>query len=95
MKKIGKRILRFLLVLLLLAGIGAGGYFGYQWWQKQEMIRQRPKEKIAKDGTSTSPAWHNFANYQKALREKYPLLIKLPIMYHRGRGMEKTLFCRD
>lgn len=35
------------------------------------------KRKIAKDGTSTSPAWHNFANYQKALREKYPFINKV------------------
>lgn len=41
------------------------------------MIRQRPKEKVAKDGTSTSPAWHNFANYQKALRENYPFINKI------------------
>lgn len=77
MKKFGKRILRFFLVLLLLAGVGTGGYFGYQWWQKQEMIRQRPKEKLAKDGTNTSPAWHNFSNYQKALREKYSFINKV------------------
>ena len=77
MKKFGKRTLRFFLVLLLLAGVGTGGYFGYQWWQKQEMIRQRPKEKLAKDGTNTSPAWHNFSNYQKALREKYSFINKV------------------
>lgn len=77
MKRIGKFILRLFLVILLLAGVGAGGYLGYQWWQKQQMLRERPKVVKAKDGTSTSPAWHNFKNYQKALRRNYSFINKV------------------
>lgn len=77
MKKIGKKILHLLLVLLIISGVAAGGYFGYQWWQKQEMLRQRPQVQKAKDGTSTSAAWHNFGSYQKALRENYSFINKV------------------
>lgn len=77
MKKIGKKILHLLLILLIISGVGAGGYFGYQWWQKQEMLRQRPQVQKAKDGASISPAWHNFKSYQKALRENYSFINKV------------------
>lgn len=77
MKKIGKFILRLFLVFLILIGVGVGGYFGYQWLEQQQMLRERPKVKVAKDGTSTSPAWHNFSSYQKALRENYTFINKV------------------
>lgn len=77
LKKIGKKILHLLLALLIISGVGAGGYFGYQWWQKQEMLQQRPKVQKAKDGTSVSAAWHNFDNYQKTLRENYSFINKV------------------
>lgn len=77
MKKIGKFILRLFLVFLILIGVGVGGYFGYQWLEQQQMLRERPKVKVAKDGTSISPAWHNFSSYQKALRENYTFINKV------------------
>lgn len=77
MKKIGKFILRLFLVFLILIGVGVGGYFGYQWLEQQQMLRERPKVKVAKDGTSTSSAWHNFSSYQKALRENYTFINKV------------------
>ena len=77
MKRIGRFILHLFLVLLLLAGVGAGGYFGYQWWQKQQMLRDRPKVVKAKDGTNTSAAWHNFSSYQRSLRQNYSFINKV------------------
>ena len=41
------------------------------------MLRERPKVVKANDGTNTSAAWHNFKNYQKALRENYPFINKV------------------
>lgn len=77
MKRIGRFILHLFLVLLLLAGVGAGGYFGYQWWQKQQMLRDRPKVVKAKDDTNTSAAWHNFSSYQRSLRQNYSFINKV------------------
>lgn len=76
MKKFGKFVLQLIITVLILVGVGTGGYFGYQWLQKQEMLRERPKVVKANDGTNTSAAWHNFKNYQKALRENYPFINK-------------------
>ena len=77
MKKFGKRTLRFFLVLLLLAGVGTGGYFGYQWWQKQEMIRQRQRKNLLKMGQILVLLGIISLNYQKALREKYSFINKV------------------
>lgn len=77
MKKFGKFVLQLIITVLILVGVGTGGYFGYQWLQKQEMLRERPKVVKANDGTNTSAAWHNFKNYQKALRENYPFINKV------------------
>lgn len=77
MKKIVQTILHLVLILLILAGIGAGGYYGYQWWQKEQMLKERPKVITTKDGTSISPAWHNWNNYQKTLRQNYSFINKV------------------
>nr|WP_201330548.1 hypothetical protein [Lactobacillus nasalidis] len=68
------RLLVFSLVLL--AGLGAAGwYWAYpaytKWQMRQAMLAARPKVVKAKDGTSTSPAWHNLRAYRKSLRDNY------------------------
>lgn len=71
------RKLRLLIFnLILLAGLAAWGYYwaypAYRQWQmKQAMLAARPKLTKAKDGTSTSPAWHKLAAYRKAIRDNY------------------------
>ena len=63
------RKLRLLIFnLILLTGLAAWGYYwaypAYRQWQmKQAMLAARPKLTKAKDGTSTSPAWHKLAAY--------------------------------
>ncbi|GMB87035.1 hypothetical protein ME0901_08180 [Lactobacillus delbrueckii subsp. bulgaricus] len=71
------RKLRLLIFnLILLAGLSACGYYwaypAYSQWQmKQAMLAARPKLTKAKDGTSTSPAWHKLTAYRKAIRDNY------------------------
>lgn len=77
LKKIARFILHLLIALSILTAIGAGAYFGYQWWQQEQMLRQRPKVVKAEDGTNTSATWHNFNNYQKSLRQNYPFINKV------------------
>lgn len=77
LKKLGRIVLRLIVILLIIAGIGTGGYYGYQWLQEQEMLRNRPKVIKAKDGTSTSAAWLNYKNYQKYLRQNYSFINKV------------------
>lgn len=77
LKKFRKIILRLVLALLVLAGIGAGGYYGYNWWQNQQMQKARPQVVKANDGTNTNASWHNYNEYQKELREKYSFINKV------------------
>ena len=41
-----------------MSGLGLGGYYGYQWWQNQELQKTRPTVVKAKDGTNINAAWH-------------------------------------
>lgn len=77
MKKLIKKLLKIVLVLLVISGIGAGGYYGYQWYSMQQLIKQRPKEVLAKDGTNINPAWYSLSTYNEQLRKKYPFINKV------------------
>ncbi|AEG41279.1 YncE family protein [Lactobacillus kefiranofaciens] len=77
MKKIGRFIFHLFLMFLVLTGLGVGGYYGFQWLEQRQMLKERPKLVTAKDRTNTSAAWHNLANYQKALRGKYSFINKV------------------
>lgn len=77
MKRVGRIFLRLIVMLLIIGGLGAGGYYGYQWLQEQEMLRERPAVKKAADGTNTSAAWLSFDNYQKYLRQNYSFINKV------------------
>lgn len=77
MKKVGRIFLRLIVISLIVAGVGTGGYYGYQWLQQQEMLRDRPQVVKAKDGTNTSAAWLNYKNYQKYLRQNYSFINKV------------------
>lgn len=70
------KLFRFILLLLLLAAAGIGGYYGYQYWQKQEMIKNRPRIVRAKDGTNINAAWFSNEDFQRNLKEKYPYIYK-------------------
>ncbi|RVU71440.1 MULTISPECIES: YncE family protein [Lactobacillus] len=74
MKKIGKKLLHILGAILIIAAVGTGGYFGYEWFQDQQFWHNRPQLVKAKDGTNTSAAWQNFATYQKKLRQHYSFI---------------------
>ncbi len=77
MKRLGKGLLRALLVLLLFLGVGAASFFGYELYQIVEFHRDRPPLVQAKDGTSTNAAWHDFATYQADLRRRYSFINKI------------------
>lgn len=77
MKRVRKIILRLGLAVLILGAAGIAGYYGYNWWQDQQMQKARPKVVKAQDGTNTNAAWHNFDEYQKQLREKYSFVNKV------------------
>lgn len=76
-KKLGRIIKSFVLLLLVIAALGTGGYFGYQWYQEQQFQRNRPQIEKAKDGTNINPAWHSFSSYQKQLHKKYSFINKV------------------
>ena len=76
MKKIGKILFRLFLILLVVSGLGLGGYYGYQWWQNQELQKTRPTVVKAKDGTNINAAWHKLPAYQKELRQRYSFINK-------------------
>lgn len=59
-----------------MSGLGLGGYYGYQWWQNQELQKARPTVVKAKDGTNTNAAWHKLPAYQKELRQRYSFINK-------------------
>lgn len=77
LKKAFKTIKILLIVGSITAAIAAGAFFGYQWYQEHELMTNRPKEVLAKDGTNTNAAWHSLSEYQKQLRSKYPFIYKL------------------
>lgn len=77
MKKVGRIFLRLIVIFLIIAGVCTAGYYGYQWLQQQEMLRDRPKVVKSKDGTNTSAAWLNYKNYQKYLRQNYSFINKV------------------
>lgn len=76
-KKLGRILKSFVLFLLIVGALGTGGYFGYQWYQEQEFLNNRPKLVKAKDGTNTNAAWQKESTYQKNLRIKYPFINKV------------------
>lgn len=59
-----------------MSGLGLGGYYGYQWWQNQELQKTRPTVVKAKDGTNINAAWHKLPAYQKELRQRYSFINK-------------------
>lgn len=71
-----QKLIRVVSVLILLVAAVVGLYYGYQYWQQQEMLRQRPALVKAKDGTNINPAWYNQQNFRKNLQHKYPYLYK-------------------
>lgn len=75
MKKL-RKFLKLFFVLLLLAGIGATGYYLYARYENnrhaQASFYSRPALKKAKDGTSISSGHYNFAAFKKKLSDKYP-----------------------
>ena len=77
MKKIGKTIVKLMIILLVIAGIGTGAYFGYQFYQNIQFERSRPKVTLAKDGTNTNAAWQLTKKYQKNLQHNYPFIQKV------------------
>lgn len=77
MKKLGKLLLQLLLVFIILVGVGAGSYFGYQWYQRYQMEQNRPKLAKAKDGTNINAAWFDEKNYRQQLQKKYPFINKV------------------
>lgn len=77
LKKIGKWVLRLLLTILILAGLGTAGYFGYQWYQMKCLDDARPKLVMVKDGTNTNAAWYTKSFYNQQLRRKYPFINKV------------------
>lgn len=77
LKKLGKGLLRLFLLLLLFLGVGVASFFGYELYQNIKFQHDRPALVQAKDGTSTSPAWHNFAAYQEGLRRRYSFINKI------------------
>lgn len=76
-RKLGRIIKIFVLLLLIVAALGTAGYFGYQWYQEHELYAARPKVVKAKDGTNTNAAWHNYSTYQTQLRRKYSFINKI------------------
>lgn len=76
-KKLGRILKSFVLFLLIVGALGTGGYFGYQWYQEQEFLNNRPKLVKAKDGTNTNAAWQKESTYQKNLRTKYSFINKI------------------
>lgn len=95
MKKIGKILFRLFLILLVVSGLGLGGYYGYQWWQNQELQKTRPTVVKAKDGTNINAAWHKLPAYQKNCVSAILLSIRRLIMFHQELGMEKMQLFRD
>lgn len=77
MLKVAKMFFRIVLLLILLAGLAAAGYFGYQWYQVHELAVSRPRVVKAKDGTNTNASWYNDKNYYKQLRRKYSFVNKI------------------
>ncbi len=76
LRRIGKKILHFLVTILILAGLGAISFFGYRLYQSIEMQRSRPSLVKAKDGTNTNAAWHKLSDYQRDLRNSYSFIYK-------------------
>lgn len=76
MRKIGKRLWHLILLLLILAGLGTTGYFGFEFYEQVAMQRNRPHLVQAKDGTNTNAAWFKLAAYQQQLRRNYSFIYK-------------------
>lgn len=77
LKKIGRWLLKMLVIILILAGVGTAGYFGYQWYQIKQLNDARPKVVTAKDGTNTNAAWYTTSFYNEQLRRKYSFINKV------------------
>ena len=76
-KKLGRIIKIFVLLLIAGAVIGIAGYFGYQWYEEHELNVNRPKVVKAQDGTNTNAAWYSNYFYQKQLKKKYSFINKV------------------
>lgn len=74
MRKIGKRVGHFFLLLLILTGIGLAAYYGFQFYEQVNMQHNRPHLVRAKDGTNTNAAWFKLTDYQKQLRRNYSFI---------------------
>lgn len=77
MKKTRKIIGRLVIFLIVVGIIGAGSYYGYNWWQNQKMEAARPSLVKAKDGTNTNASWYKYNEFQKRLRQNYPFINKV------------------
>lgn len=77
LKRLGRIIKGFFLTLIIIAALGAGGYFGYQWYQNEQFQHARPKVVKAKDGTNTNAAWQSISKYEKNLRHNYSFIQKI------------------
>lgn len=68
-------IVTILLTILIAAGLGAGAYFGYNWWQKQA-----EKDTGSSDTTPTTPTapadptagWQSYTDSENGFSLKYP-----------------------
>lgn len=74
MKKIGKRLSHFFLLLLILIGVGLAAYYGFQLYEQINMQNNRPRLVKAKDGTNTNAAWFKLSAYQRQLRRNYSFI---------------------
>ncbi|MDF7639809.1 hypothetical protein PT285_10395 [Lactobacillus sp. ESL0791] len=74
MKKIGKFLYHLIIFFLVAAGIGAAAYYGYRYWQRQELEKARPRLVKAKDGTNINASWHSYPAYQKDLKKNFSFI---------------------